>query len=122
MFCFLKVIEYLLRSDNISKSSQYLLSACNNHVKTILEKKNMVKEVTEKNDNSKEEQIPHTDLTLSQVNNIVNQVEDLIDTLKLVTKKEDVPNERIQELLRLLGIILSSFAGTDQTSVRQSFL
>ena len=74
----------------------------------------MVKEVTETNDNSKEEQIPHTDFTLSQVNNIVNQVEDLVDTLKLVTKKEDVPNERIQELLRLLGIILSSFAGTDQ--------
>ena len=76
----------------------------------------MVKEVAEKNDNSKEEQIPHTDLTLSQVNNIVKQVEDLIDTLKLVTKKEikDVPNEPIQELLRLLGIILSSFAGTDQ--------
>ena len=76
----------------------------------------MVKEVAEKNDNSKEEQIPHTDLTLSQVKNIVKQVEDLIDTLKLVTKKEikDVPNEPIQELLRLLGIILSSFAGTDQ--------
>ena len=116
MFCFLKVIEYLLRSDNISNSSQYLLSACDNHVKTILEKKNMVKEVVEKNDNSKEEQIPHTDITLSQVNNILKQVEDLIDTLKLVTKKEikDVPNEQIQELLRLLGIIPSSFAGTGQ--------
>ena len=68
------------------------------------------------NNNSKGEQISHTDITLSQVNNIVKQVEDLIDTLKTATKKEikDVPNKRIRELLRLLGIIASSFSGTDQ--------
>ena len=63
MFCFLRVIEYLLRNGNISKSSQYLCSACDSHVKTVLEKKkNLVKEVAEKNDNSKEEQIPDTDI------------------------------------------------------------
>ena len=68
------------------------------------------------NDNSKEEQISHTDVTLNQVNNIVKQVDDLIDMLKIAAKKEikDVPNKRIQELLRLLGIITSSFPGTDQ--------
>ena len=116
MFCFLRVIEYLLRSVNISKSSQYLCSTCDNHVKTILEKKNLVKEVAGKNDNSKEEQIPDTDITLSQVSNIVKQVEDSIDTLKVATKKEikDVPNAPIQELLRLLGIFPKSFPGTDQ--------
>ena len=66
--------------------------------------------------NSKEEQISHTDVTLNQVNNIVKQVDDLIDMLKIATKKEikDVPNNRIRELLRLLGIITSSFPRTDQ--------
>ena len=79
-------------------------------------KDNIVKEVEKKNNNSKEEQISHTDITLSQVNNVVKQVEDLIDTLKRATKKEikDVANKRIRELLRLLGIIASSFPGTDQ--------
>ena len=52
-----------MRNGNISKSSQYLCSACDNHVKTVLEKKkNLVKEVAEKNDDSKEEQIPDTDI------------------------------------------------------------
>ena len=107
---------HLLSSGNISKSSQYLCSVCDNHVKTILEKKNIVKEVAKKSDNSKEKQILDTDITLSQVSNIVKQVKDLIDTLKVATKKEikDVLNERMQELLHLLGIIPSSFPGTDQ--------
>ena len=116
MFCCLTVIVYLLRCGNISKSSQYLCSGYDNHVKTIIEKKNIVIEVAKKSNNSKEEkisQISHTDITLSQVNNIVKQVEDLIDTLQIATKKEikDVPNKRIRELLHLLGLLLVRFQG-----------
>ena len=116
MFCFLKVIECLLCSCNISKGSQHLCSTCDNHVKTIIEKKNIVKEVAKNNGNSKEEQISDADITLSELNNIVKQVDNLIDALKIATKKEiqDVPNKRIRELLRLLGIFTSSFPGTDQ--------
>ena len=116
MFCCLTVIVYLLRCGNISKSSQYLCSGYDNHVKTIIEKKNIVIEVAKKSNNSKEEkisQISHTDITLSQVNNIVKQVEDLIDTLQIATKKEikDVPNKRIRELLHLLRLLLVRFHG-----------
>ena len=72
--------------------------------------------MAKKSNNSKEEkisQISHTDITLSQVNNIVKQVEDLIDTLQIATKKEikDVPNKRIRELLHLLGLLLVRFQG-----------
>ena len=43
--------------------------------------------MAKKKNNSKEEQISHTDITLSQVNNTVKKVEDLIDKLKIATKK-----------------------------------
>ena len=69
--------------------------------------------MAKKNNNSKEGKISHTDITLIQVNNIVKQVEDLIDTLQIATKKKikDVPNNRIRELLYLLGLLLVRFQG-----------
>ena len=100
-YYFIRVIQYLISDGNIRKNSQYLCSASDNHVRALLDQKQYVspKEEDEINDD--------TDTYDVEGNRITNQVEDLIKTLKStkIGKLKDVPNDRIGELLRLLGIL-----------------
>ena len=90
----------MISDGNMTKNGQYLYSACNNYVKTLLDQKQYVSF-------EKESQINNTDKNDVEINTITNQVENLIKILKSskFEKLKHFPNDQIGELLRLLGIL-----------------
>ena len=70
----------MISDGNITKNSQYLYSACDNHVKALLDQKQYVSF-------EKESEINDTDTNDVEINTITNQVENLIKYWNLANSK-----------------------------------